>query len=70
MKFLLNTGRTIRQGSFVERKNSPAYRDEASSCRMNPVDMMESRYRRRCHDQGDRTGRLCRDEGGAGVRAP
>jgi formylmethanofuran dehydrogenase subunit D len=41
MKFLLNTGRTIRQGSFVERKNSPAYRDEASSCRMNPVDMME-----------------------------
>ncbi|MBP1929260.1 formylmethanofuran dehydrogenase subunit D [Methanolinea mesophila] len=41
MKFLLNTGRTIRQGSFVERKNSPAYRNEASSCRMNPVDMME-----------------------------
>jgi formylmethanofuran dehydrogenase subunit D len=40
MKFLLNTGRTIRQGSFVERKNSPGYRDEASSCRMNPVDMM------------------------------
>ncbi|MCU0631444.1 MAG: molybdopterin dinucleotide-binding protein [Methanolinea sp.] len=41
MKFFLNTGRTIKQGSFVERKNSPAYLEEASTLRMNPVDMMD-----------------------------
>ncbi|MDD3091017.1 MAG: molybdopterin dinucleotide binding domain-containing protein [Methanoregulaceae archaeon] len=41
MRFLLNTGRTITQGSNVEDKNSEAYREEASTCRMNPVDMME-----------------------------
>jgi Formylmethanofuran dehydrogenase subunit D len=41
MNFVLNTGRTIKQGSYVERKNSDGYRDEASACRMNPVDMME-----------------------------
>ena len=41
MRFLLNTGRTILQGSNVEKKNSPAYTAEASTCRMNPVDMME-----------------------------
>jgi formylmethanofuran dehydrogenase subunit D len=41
MRFLLNTGRTILQGSNVEKKNSPAYIAEASTCRMNPVDMME-----------------------------
>ena len=29
------------QGSNVEKKNSPAYIEEASTCRMNPVDMME-----------------------------
>ena len=40
MKFLLNTGRTIRQGSYVERKNSVAYQEEATSLCMNPVDMM------------------------------
>jgi formylmethanofuran dehydrogenase subunit D len=41
MNFVLNTGRTIKQGCFVERKNSEGYRNEASACRMNPVDMME-----------------------------
>jgi len=41
MRFLLNTGRTILQGSNVEKKNSPAYLAEASACRMNPVDMMD-----------------------------
>ncbi|HON82040.1 MAG TPA: molybdopterin dinucleotide binding domain-containing protein [Methanoregulaceae archaeon] len=41
MKFLLNTGRTIRQGSYVERKNAPSYREETSSIRMNPIDMFE-----------------------------
>ncbi len=40
MKFLLNTGRTIRQGSYVERKNSVEYQEEATSLYMNPVDMM------------------------------
>jgi formylmethanofuran dehydrogenase subunit D len=41
MNFLLNTGRTIQQGSYVERKNSTAYRQEAASLHMHPVDMME-----------------------------
>lgn len=41
MKFLLNTGRTIKQGSYVERKNSTAYRQEATSLHMHPVDMMD-----------------------------
>ena len=40
MKFLLNTGRTIRQGSYVERKNSAAYQQEATSLHMHPFDMM------------------------------
>lgn len=39
--FLLNTGRTIKQGSFVERKNSPLYQVAASTILMNPVDMLE-----------------------------
>jgi formylmethanofuran dehydrogenase subunit D len=39
--FILITGRTIVQGSFVERKNFPAYQEEASSLHMNPVDMLE-----------------------------
>jgi formylmethanofuran dehydrogenase subunit D len=41
MRVLMNTGRSIRQGSYVERKNSQAYYDEASACRMHPVDMMD-----------------------------
>ena len=41
MKVVLNTGRTIRQGSYVERKNSTAYREEAASLHMNQVDMLE-----------------------------
>lgn len=41
MKFLLNTGRTIKQGSYVERKNSPSYQMAAATIFMNPVDMLE-----------------------------
>jgi formylmethanofuran dehydrogenase subunit D len=41
MKFILNTGRTIRQGSYVERKPSPVYRVEASLIQMNRVDMLD-----------------------------
>lgn len=41
MRFLLNTGRTIKQGSFVERKNSPSYQVAAATILMNPVDMLE-----------------------------
>jgi formylmethanofuran dehydrogenase subunit D len=40
MNFLLNTGRTIKQGSYVERKNSAPYHEEASALHMHPVDMM------------------------------
>jgi formylmethanofuran dehydrogenase subunit D len=39
--FTLNTGRTIIQGSYVERKNSAVYCKEASLLHMNPVDMLE-----------------------------
>jgi len=49
MNFLLNTGRKIRQGSSVERKNSATYREEASAVSMNPVDMFEMMV-----EQGDR----------------
>jgi formylmethanofuran dehydrogenase subunit D len=42
VRFILITGRTIVQGSFVERKNYPEYREEASSLHMNPVDMLEA----------------------------
>ncbi|MHC1626018.1 MAG: molybdopterin dinucleotide binding domain-containing protein [Methanoculleaceae archaeon] len=41
MRFLMNTGRTIRQGSYVDNKYHPEYRREVSACRMNPVDLME-----------------------------
>lgn len=41
MKVILNTGRTIRQGSYVERKTSPVYQEEASIIQMNRVDMLD-----------------------------
>ena len=40
MKCILNTGRTIPQGSAVEHKGSDVYRAVASACFLNPVDMM------------------------------
>lgn len=40
MKFKMITGRTIRQGEFVEHKLSEQYLKETSSCHINPVDMM------------------------------
>ena len=57
MRAALNTGRTIRQGSYVERKNSPAYREEAASLHMNRVDMLEMEIEEGSHvrvesDQG------------------
>ncbi|NTV00413.1 MAG: molybdopterin dinucleotide-binding protein [Methanoregulaceae archaeon] len=41
MTFVLITGRTIIQGSYVERKSHPDYQKEASALHMNPVDMLE-----------------------------
>lgn len=41
MKIRINTGRTVAQGSHVDRKNSPEYFRETSTIRLNPVDMME-----------------------------
>ena len=49
MKFLLNTGRTIKQGSYVERKNSTEYRQEATSLHMHPVDMMDLEIEEESH---------------------
>lgn len=40
MKCLLNTGRTVPQGTSVEQKRSDGYRSVASACFLNPVDMM------------------------------
>ena len=40
MKCILNTGRTVPQGTAVEHKGSDAYRAVASACFFNPVDMM------------------------------
>jgi formylmethanofuran dehydrogenase subunit D len=57
MQFVMITGRTIPQGSAVERKHSEEYRKEASTCHMHPVDMMDleledgSRVRVRGKDQ-------------------
>ena len=41
MKVIINTGRTIVQGSHVDGKNSSEYIHEASLIRLHPVDMME-----------------------------
>ncbi|MGC9434762.1 MAG: molybdopterin dinucleotide binding domain-containing protein [Methanomicrobiales archaeon] len=41
MRCLMNTGRTIPQGSCVEHKYHPGYQREVSGCRIHPVDMME-----------------------------
>jgi formylmethanofuran dehydrogenase subunit D len=40
VKCILNTGRTVSQGTAVEHKGSDAYRSVASACFLNPVDMM------------------------------
>jgi formylmethanofuran dehydrogenase subunit D len=40
VKCILNTGRTVPQGTTVEDKGSDAYRAVASACFLNPVDML------------------------------
>jgi len=40
MKFVLNTGRSVPQGTSVEHKGSDLYRAVVSSCFLNPVDLM------------------------------
>ena len=40
MKCILNTGRTVPQGTSVEHKGSDVYRTVASACFVNPVDLM------------------------------
>jgi formylmethanofuran dehydrogenase subunit D len=40
VKCILNTGRTVPQGTAVEHKGSDVYRAVASACFLNPVDMM------------------------------
>ncbi|EJG06959.1 MAG: molybdopterin dinucleotide binding domain-containing protein [Methanofollis liminatans] len=41
MTFLFNTGRTSAQGTGLEHKSGPEYREATSVCRMNPVDLMQ-----------------------------
>lgn len=40
MKCMLNTGRSVPQGTAVEHKVSDVYRSIASACFLNPVDLM------------------------------
>lgn len=40
MKFIMNSGRTIRQGRHVESKLGAAYSDETGTCFMHPMDML------------------------------
>ena len=40
MKFIMNTGRTIRQGKHIESKFGSAYSDETGTCFMHPMDML------------------------------
>ena len=40
MKFVMNTGRTIRQGKHIESKLGSAYSDETGTCFMHPMDML------------------------------
>jgi len=40
MKFIMNTGRTIRQGKHIESKLGKAYGDETGTCYMHPMDML------------------------------
>lgn len=49
MSFILNTGRTIQQGSYVERKNTPPYREEASTLCMHELDMLDREIERGDH---------------------
>lgn len=41
MKCLLNTGRTIRQGDWIDHKTSPAYAEATSVCFLHPLDAMD-----------------------------
>ena len=41
MKFILNTGRTIRQGKYIENKLSQGYAEETSRCHINPLDLLD-----------------------------
>lgn len=40
MRYILNTGRSVHQGTSVEHKGSEEYRAVASVCFFNTVDMM------------------------------
>ncbi|GAB7015865.1 molybdopterin dinucleotide binding domain-containing protein [Methanogenium cariaci] len=41
MKFILNTGRTIRQGKYIENKLGQGYAEETSRCQIHPLDLLE-----------------------------
>jgi formylmethanofuran dehydrogenase subunit D len=41
MRLMLNSGRSIVQGTHVENKTNPAYSEETSSCFLNPLDLMD-----------------------------
>ena len=41
MKFILNTGRTIRQGKYIENKLGQGYAEETSLCYIHPLDLLD-----------------------------
>lgn len=41
MKFLFNTGRTIRQGKYIENKLGQGYAEETSLCHIHPLDLLD-----------------------------
>jgi len=41
MKFLFNTGRTIRQGKYIESKLGQGYAEETSLCHIHPLDLLD-----------------------------
>jgi formylmethanofuran dehydrogenase subunit D len=41
MRMRMNTGRTVRQGEYVEEKFSAEYADETATCYVHPLDLFE-----------------------------
>ena len=41
MKYIMNTGRSVKQGMFVKNKYAPEYAGETSICFMHPLDIFE-----------------------------
>lgn len=68
MRFIMVTGRTVRQGEHIENKHSLKYSRETSTCFMNPLDMLNMYLEdgdniRAASDTGNVVFRVFSDEG-------